>query len=64
MRDIFCRFGNLISVYTLPNKTVGYARYSTVESADEALNTLHGAEVCGVRMKVVEADEEVPSKRI
>ncbi|CAK1548104.1 unnamed protein product [Leptosia nina] len=63
LRDIFCRFGNLISVYTLPNKTVGYARYTTVESADNAMKTLHGAEICGVRIKVVEAEDEVPSKR-
>ncbi|XP_045510057.1 RNA-binding protein 45-like [Colias croceus] len=63
LRDIFCRFGNLINVYTLPNKTVGYARYSTVESADMAIKTLHGAEICGVRIKVIEAEEEVPNKR-
>lgn len=64
LRDIFCRFGNLINVYTLPNKTVGYARYSVSESADEAIRVLHGAEVCGIRMKVIEADEEAPAKRM
>lgn len=62
LRDIFCRFGNLITVYALSNKTVGYACYATVESADEARNTLHGAEVMGVRMKVLEAEEEDPSR--
>ncbi|CAH2100335.1 unnamed protein product [Euphydryas editha] len=64
LRDIFCRFGNLINVYTLPNKTVGYARYSVSESADEAIKVLHGAEVCGIRMKVIEAEAEAPAKRI
>ncbi|KAJ0180949.1 hypothetical protein K1T71_003034 [Dendrolimus kikuchii] len=64
LRDVFCRFGNLIDVYTFPNKTVGYARYATEESADQAIKTLHGAEVCGVRIKVLEAEEErQPSKR-
>ncbi|XP_045761317.1 RNA-binding protein 45-like [Maniola jurtina] len=64
LRDIFCRFGNLINVYTLPNKTVGYARYATAESADEAIRVLHGAEICGVRIKVLEAEEEAPAKRM
>ncbi|XP_046974561.1 RNA-binding protein 45-like [Vanessa cardui] len=64
LRDIFCRFGNLINVYTLPNKTVGYARYAVSESADEAIKILHGAEVCGVRIKVIEAEAEAPAKKI
>nr|XP_026484756.1 RNA-binding protein 45-like [Vanessa tameamea] len=64
LRDIFCRFGNLINVYTLPNKTVGYARYTVRESADEAIRILHGAEVCGVRIKVIEAEAEAPAKKI
>ncbi|XP_023948704.2 RNA-binding protein 45-like [Bicyclus anynana] len=64
LRDIFCRFGNLINVYTLPNKIVGYARYATEASADEAIRVLHGAEICGVRMKVLEAEAEAPSKRM
>ncbi|XP_075988845.1 RNA-binding protein 45-like [Anticarsia gemmatalis] len=63
LRDIFCRFGDLINVYTLPNKTVGYARYASVSAADEAIKTLHGAEVCGVRIKVIEAEEENSAKR-
>ncbi|XP_049885779.1 RNA-binding protein 45-like [Pectinophora gossypiella] len=64
LRDVFCRFGNLINVYTLPNKTVGYARYATVEAADNAMKSLHGAEICGVRMKVLEAEDEAPAKRM
>ncbi|CAH2239656.1 RNA-binding protein 45-like [Pararge aegeria] len=63
LRDIFCRFGSLINVYTLPNKTVGYARYATTEAADEAIRVLHGAEICGVRIKVLEAEAEAPAKR-
>ncbi|XP_050663860.1 RNA-binding protein 45-like [Leptidea sinapis] len=63
LRDVFCRFGNLINVYTLPNKTVGFARYATEESANTAIKALHGAEICGVRIKVLEAVEEVPNKR-
>ncbi|XP_011548611.3 RNA-binding protein 45 [Plutella xylostella] len=58
LRDVFCRFGNLINVYTLPNKTVGYARYALAQSADEAIRVLHGSEICGVRVKVLEAEDE------
>lgn len=63
LRDVFCRFGDLINVYTLPGKTVGYARYATAKAADTAIKTLHGAEICGVRMKVLEADDEAPPKK-
>ncbi|XP_013183440.1 RNA-binding protein 45-like [Amyelois transitella] len=63
LRDVFCRFGDLINVYTLPNKTVGYARYASAQAADEAIKTLHGAEICGIRMKVLEAEDEAPPKR-
>ncbi|XP_028174964.1 RNA-binding protein 45-like [Ostrinia nubilalis] len=62
LRDIFCRFGDLINVYTLPGKTVGYARYASAQAADNAIKTLHGAEVCGVVMKVLEAEEAPPKK--
>lgn len=64
LRDVFCRFGDLINVYTLPNKTVGYARYASIQSADDAIKALHGAEICGVRVKVIEAEEEQPHKRM
>lgn len=57
LRDIFCRFGSLINVYTLPNKTVGYASYADANSASEAIRVLHGAEICGVRTKVLEAED-------
>lgn len=63
LRDVFCRFGDLINVYTLPNKTIGYARYASNEAADEAIRMLHGAELCGVRMKVLEADAEAPPRK-
>lgn len=64
LRDVFCRFGDLINVYTLPNKTVGYARYASIQAADDAIKVLHGAEICGVRIKVIEAEEEQPHKRM
>lgn len=37
MKDAFCRFGNLIDVYMLPGKNCGYAKYASVESANEAI---------------------------
>jgi len=58
LEDAFCRFGNLFDVYILPGKTCGYAKFDSVESADEARNTLHGAELAGCRMTVVDAEEE------
>lgn len=58
LRDVFCRFGDLINVYTLPNKTVGYVRYASVKAADEAMKALHGAELCGIRIKVLEAEDD------
>lgn len=64
LRDVFCRFGDLINVYTLPNKTIGYARYASIEAADEAIKVLHGAELCGIRIKVFEAEDEQPPKRV
>jgi len=55
--DVFCRFGGLIAVYTLPGKNYGYAKYSSADAADHCRQALHGAEVSGVRLKVIEAEE-------
>ncbi|XP_044752187.1 RNA-binding protein 45 [Coccinella septempunctata] len=63
LRDIFCRFGNLIDVYLLSGKNCGYAKYSKKESADEAIKTLHGAEICSCRVKVLEAAEQPEIRR-
>lgn len=57
MKDAFCRFGNLIDVYMLPGKNCGYAKYASVESANKAIENLHGQEICGSRLKVLEAEE-------
>ncbi|XP_017875367.1 RNA-binding protein 45 [Ceratina calcarata] len=57
MKDAFCRFGNLIDVYMLPGKNCGYAKYASVQSANEAIEVLHGQEICGSRLKVLEAEE-------
>ncbi|XP_069948805.1 RNA-binding protein 45 isoform X2 [Cherax quadricarinatus] len=56
LKDVFGRFGNLIDIYMLNGKTFGYAKYSTKESADKAIVVLHGQEVLGSRLKVMEAD--------
>ncbi|KAF5288718.1 hypothetical protein FQA39_LY15290 [Lamprigera yunnana] len=57
LRNVFCRFGNLIDVYLLFNRNCGYANYATRESAENAITTLHGIEICGTRIKVLEAEE-------
>ncbi|KYM81348.1 PREDICTED: RNA-binding protein 45 [Atta cephalotes] len=57
MKDAFCRFGNLIDVYMLPGKNCGYAKYASISSANEAIEVLHGQEICGSRLKVLEAEE-------
>ncbi|GJQ87072.1 hypothetical protein Trydic_g6831 [Trypoxylus dichotomus] len=58
LKDVFCRFGNLIEVYVLQNRNCGYAKYGKRESAENAIKTLHGAEVTGIRLKVFEAEEK------
>lgn len=63
LKDIFCRFGNLIDVYMLNNRNCGYAKFASKASAEDAIKTLHGAEVCGNRIKVMEAEERPDSSR-
>lgn len=52
LSNVFSRFGSLIEVYMLPNKNCGYAKYANANSAQKAIQTLNGAEVCGVKLKV------------
>lgn len=35
LKQVFCRFGNLIDVYLLSNRNCGYVKYSSVESAKQ-----------------------------
>ncbi|CAH2257662.1 jg13056 [Pararge aegeria aegeria] len=58
LQDVFCRFGDLIHVATIPSKTFGFVKYASANSAQEAINTLNGAVVSGIRLKVMEADEK------
>lgn len=61
LRDVFSRFGDLIHVSTFPNKIFGFAKYASMKSAQAAIECLNGADVCGIRLKVMEADEK-PTK--
>lgn len=64
LKKVFCRFGNLIDVYLLSNRNCGYVKYASHESARQAMRTLHGAEIYGVKLKVLEAEEpSEPRKR-
>jgi len=54
--DVFSRFGDLIDVFTLKNKNFGYAKFASVEGAEKAMAALHGAEVCGSKLKVLTAE--------
>ncbi|XP_005373450.2 PREDICTED: RNA-binding protein 45 isoform X1 [Chinchilla lanigera] len=56
LEDIFCRFGNLIEVYLVSGKNVGYAKFADRMSANDAISTLHGKILNGVRLKVMLAD--------
>ncbi|XP_002163488.1 RNA-binding protein 45 [Hydra vulgaris] len=56
LKDIFSRFGDLIDVFMLKNKNFGYAKYSSIESAEAAIQTLHGAEILGKKLKVLQAE--------
>ena len=42
-------------------RNFGYVKYAAQESAEKAMEVLHGQELCGQRMKVVEA--EPPKER-
>lgn len=37
LRDVFCRFGNLIEAYMLANRNCGYARYTDRHSCEQAI---------------------------
>lgn len=52
LSNVFSRFGSLLDVYMLPNKNCGYAKYANANSAQNAIQKLNGAEVCGVKLKV------------
>jgi len=54
LQNAFCRFGDLIDVYTLPGKNFGYAKYATNEAADECKKTLHRANIAGCSLKVID----------
>ena len=56
LKDVFGRFGNLIDIYMLNGKTCGYVKYAAKESAEKAIEALHGQELCGSRLKVMLAD--------
>lgn len=58
VQDVFCRFGQLISYYNIKGRNYGYAKFADAECAKIAMETLHGQEVCGERMKVVIAEPE------
>lgn len=58
LQNLFCRFGDLIDVSIFPNKTFGFAKYASDKAADEAILTLHGTTLYGVKFKVIEADEK------
>uniref|UniRef100_A0A8W7PWR0 RRM domain-containing protein n=1 Tax=Anopheles coluzzii TaxID=1518534 RepID=A0A8W7PWR0_ANOCL len=63
LKQTFCRFGDLIDVYLLPNKNCGYAKYASEESAKKAIKQLHGADILNVRLKVLEAEEPSNDRR-
>ncbi|KAH8398342.1 hypothetical protein KR215_008655 [Drosophila sulfurigaster] len=57
LKNIFSCWKGLIDVYLLPNKNCGYVKYSERESAQKAITVLNGAEICGTKIKVMEAEE-------
>jgi len=56
LRDVFGRFGGLVEVYMLNGKNCGYVTYTTKESAETAIETLHCQELCGMKLKVLKAE--------
>lgn len=58
LENIFCRFGNLIEVYLVSGRNLGYVRYADKKSANDAITTLHRKILNGVRIKVMLADSQ------
>ena len=42
--------------HPIVGRNYGYAKYASNDSAQLAISTLHGQELCGMRLKVIEAD--------
>ncbi|XP_036671896.3 RNA-binding protein 45 [Drosophila suzukii] len=57
LKNVFSCWSGLIDVYLLPNKNCGYVKFAETESAQLAIDTLNGAEICGTKIKVMEAEE-------
>jgi len=60
LNDLFCRFGELIDVRWIKDKTFGYARFASKSSAQNAIKMLHQREFCNRRLKVMIAE---PSRK-
>lgn len=56
LKDVFSRFGNLIDVWMMKERNFGYAKFASKESADAAIEGIHGHEVLGMKLKVMHAD--------
>ena len=56
LKDVFSRFGTLIDVWMMKERNFGYAKFASKESADAAIEGLHGHEVLGMKLKVMHAD--------
>lgn len=56
LEDLFCRFGSLIEVYLVPGRNIGYVKYAERHSATNAMDTVHGKVVNGIKLKVMLAD--------
>jgi len=61
--DVFSRFGNLVEAYVMKGKNCGYAKYTSENSADQAINTLNEAVLMGAFMKVMVAEESDAMKK-
>ncbi|KAL9903519.1 RNA-binding protein 45 [Glossina fuscipes] len=57
LKSVFSCWKDLIDVYLLPNKNCGYVKYADRDSAKKAIQILNGAEICGTKIKVMEAED-------
>ncbi|KAK6627486.1 hypothetical protein RUM44_009964 [Polyplax serrata] len=56
IKDVFGRFGKITDIFLLVGKNVGYISYNKKEAVKDAIEALHGHELCGMYMKVMEAE--------
>jgi len=60
--NLFCRFGDLFNAHLLPDKNFGYARFTSLDSAERCIEVLSGETFMRGDIKIEHAQPEKYSK--